>query len=341
MRRSTTNSLRNHFGPSVLPAFRSLRHSGPFGTPSSGVRLSSAMGPDDPEAPEDPEFAPEVAKMWCVGNLAVRMVTVADAELEGCDDSDLVDMLALDLTSRDADFNWAETALRLRGRSFRRIQWPLLEEIRGLASTWRREQAAKIQISRASVRPHLVIGLHIRNFHLHLLNNPRKIRIMIFDTEVESTLRWLLSEFRKDLDNIDDVYKLAQPTGKITPIKGRRPSSPKTPLLPVPVTPSETFGRKNSEELLVIPEEEQIRNAVLSRLQTLLRCRGAYWVRSRNALLVVPQEAGKGRKHFGVQRIAKIRKQYWRCHSPEVVALIRNAYGMATPGFRRIRGFGG
>jgi len=282
------------------------------------------MGPDDPEAPEDPEFAPKVAKMWCVGNLAVRMATVELAELEGRDG--FVDMLALDLTSRDADFNWAETALRLRGRSFRRIQWPLLEEIRGLASTWRREQAAKINHSKASVRPHLVIGLHIRNFHLHLLNNPRKIRIMIFDTEVESTLRWLLSEFRKDLDNIDEVHKLAQPTGKITPIKDRRPSSPKTPLLPVPVTPSETFGRKNSEELLVIPEEEQIRSVVLSRLQTLPHCRGAYWVRSRNALLVVPQEAGKGRKHFGVQRIDRLRKQYWRCRSPEVVALIRNAY---------------
>ena len=264
------------------------------------------MGPDDPEALDDPEFAPEVAKMWCVGNLAVRMVTVADAELEGRDD--FVDMLALDLTSRDADFNWAETALRLRGRSFRRIQWPLLEEIRGLASTWRREQAAKTKISRASVRPYLVIGLHIRNFHLHLLNNPRKIRIMIFESEVESTLRWLLSEFRKDLDNIDEVYKLAQPTAKITPIKGRRPSSPKTPLLPVPVTPSQTIGRKNSEELLVIPEEEQTRNVVLSRLQSLPQCRGAYWVPSRNTILVVPQKAGKDRTHFAVRGIPNLRK---------------------------------
>ena len=282
--------------------------------------------------PQDP-----VAKLWCIGSHAVPMATVVDAELEG--NEGFVDMLALDLTSRDADCSWAEAALRLRAGTFRRIRWPLFEEIRGLVSTWRLEQARKLKrVKAAGMRPSLVIKLSIRNFELKVRNNPKKINIMCPEEEMASTLRWLLSELRKDLASIDTVYMLAPASEKkTTPTKTRqRSNSPKTPVLPVPGTPL-AFGRKNSEEFMVIPEEVNARCAVLNRLHSSPLCRSAHWVPSRNTILVL-QDAGNGRKHFAVRGIRKLRRQYWSSdgssEASEVLAHIRKAYAQVEQHFR-------
>lgn len=49
--------------------------------------------------------------------------------MDATSSQDALDLLELDLTSRDHEFEWAAMFLQLKARTFRKIHWPLLDEL--------------------------------------------------------------------------------------------------------------------------------------------------------------------------------------------------------------------
>lgn len=108
--------------------------------------------------------APRVAVRVCLGDLAVPLapasVKVDGGPVDNEGEPQELRVQELDLSRRLGSFEWIESALGLRARSFRAASWPLVEEILEQLGA-RRAQMAR----RAAKQPGLVVQLLVRGRH--------------------------------------------------------------------------------------------------------------------------------------------------------------------------------
>ena len=100
---------------------------------------------------------------------------VAETTLEIMPDGDgtkVLEVLEVDLSSREGKFEWVEWGLGLRTGSFRRFEWPLLEEARSHLQA-RRATLAR----RASKLPNFGVEVELRGHRVLLRNNLKVLRV--------------------------------------------------------------------------------------------------------------------------------------------------------------------
>eukprot|EP00811_Abedinium_folium_P006739 NODE_16213_length_1006_cov_4.506257.p1 GENE.NODE_16213_length_1006_cov_4.506257~~NODE_16213_length_1006_cov_4.506257.p1 ORF type:complete len:176 (+),score=49.94 NODE_16213_length_1006_cov_4.506257:218-745(+) len=126
--------------------------------------------------------------------------------------------------SRAAVPLWIETTLGLKARSFRVVQWPVVEEVlQALAA--RRPSGGKR--SREAIHENLLVHVRVRGRALLVKNTVHSLVLALdLDEEVanlpNSVLHWLVQQFRENLGshNAQERGIIAKQRGGISNFKG-------------------------------------------------------------------------------------------------------------------------
>ena len=154
-------------------------------------------------------MAPVVAYRLCIGDFAVPLVREKREVWDGGDQ----ELLGLSFAKRGGNAQFLEHALGLLSRAFHKTQWPLLTEIMQALMEKRRDLT---QSKRASRRPNVVLDLVVRGHRVRVQNSLHAVRLFFEPGSEIEEIEWLLAQFTKDLEDIDEA--LQTPAKK----KGRR-----------------------------------------------------------------------------------------------------------------------
>ena len=208
-----------------------------------------------------------------------------------------LEVLELDLSSREGQFEWLEKALDLRAGSFRRLEWPLLVAAREYL------QARRAALPpRASKLPNYGVEVELRGRQVLVRNNLKVLRVCFEKGSEVEGIRWLLEELEKDCASSTDGRVRSQTSGRQMPVcprgvqKSLGSSGGAPPAIAEPASTAETI-------------EQAVREKVLEDLRRQPGIMGATFCQSRESLMVRGNFEDKSRRRFfGVPALKRQRK---------------------------------
>lgn len=256
-------------------------------------------------------MASTVAMRLCVGNLAVPLETCTLEVVPEGGETETFEVVELDLSSRGGDFEWLERALGLPLRTFRRLDWPLLEEAREFLQA-RRAALPK----RSGNPPNLGVWVDWRGRKVLFRNNLKSLRVCFQKGGQVEGLEWLLEELEKDCSSSTD--------GRRRPKFQRQP-----PVKGASAASGSAVGAQAPGAGVVDALEAEAREEILGQLRAHPRVAGASFCKSREALLVRAAFGGEGtevaKRFFGVPALKRKRRTMEQeDREPEV---IRGTFG--------------
>lgn len=230
----------------------------------------------------------DVRERLCVGSRAVPHTTLENAEVG--DEGEEVNLELLDFSSRASEYEWLEDALHLASRHFRKKEFALFEELRGII----RAHRASLR-PREGVRERTFLKAQVRGRELLVQNTLRRVVIGMRKENIKEDLKWILQELAADLeappapplvlqdqDAAVEAIVVAGDGGYL----GAADAAP--PAVPPP-------GQGERESL-----EKQLQEGILKRLREHPECAGASWNPSRlsfEARKRARVEGGKAARH--------------------------------------------
>ena len=207
------------------------------------------------------------------------------------------EVLELDLSSREGQFEWLERALDLHSGFFRRLEWPLLEAAREYL------QARRAALSRrASKLPNSGVEVELRGRRVLVRNNLKVLRVCFEKGSEVEGIRWLLEELEKDCASSTDGRVRARTSGRKMPEcpRGIQKASGSSVADPPDIAESPSSAGNI---------EQGVREKVLEDLRRHPGVMGATFCQSREALMIRGNfPDNKGRRFFGVPALKRQRK---------------------------------